>query len=94
MTMKGAPSDDREEPIARPFLTRRGLFEFAGLAIATAAFSPEIPLRATSPLRPSSQQKISSIMETLSVYMSEAASRALPDKVAEKTKQHILDTPR
>ncbi len=90
--MKGAPSDDREEPIARPFLTRRGLFEFAGLAIATAAFSPEIPLRATSPLRPSSQQKISSIMETLSVYMSEAASRALPDEVAEKTKQHILDT--
>jgi 2-methylcitrate dehydratase PrpD len=31
-------------------------------------------------------------METLSTYMSEAAGRALPDEVAEKTKQHILDT--
>jgi 2-methylcitrate dehydratase PrpD len=32
------------------------------------------------------------MMETLSVYMSEAANRALPDEAAEKTKQHILDT--
>jgi 2-methylcitrate dehydratase PrpD len=31
-------------------------------------------------------------MEALSTYMSEAAGRALPDEVAEKTKQHILDT--
>src|SRR5579872_6429279 len=28
----------------------------------------------------------------LSTYMGEAAGRALPDEVAEKTKQHILDT--
>src|SRR5260370_35092870 len=31
-------------------------------------------------------------MERLSVYMSEAGSRALPGEVGEKTKQHILDT--
>jgi len=92
MTMKRAPSDDAKEPIARPFLTRRGLFEFAGLAIATAALSPEMPLSATSPVRRSSQQTVSSIMEILSTYMSDAAGRALPDEVAERTKQHILDT--
>jgi 2-methylcitrate dehydratase PrpD len=31
-------------------------------------------------------------MGALSAYMSEAAGRTLPDEVAEKTKQHILDT--
>jgi 2-methylcitrate dehydratase PrpD len=31
-------------------------------------------------------------MNPLSAYMSEAATRALPEEVAEKTKQHILDT--
>jgi 2-methylcitrate dehydratase PrpD len=92
MTTKGGPTHDDKELIARPFLTRRGLFELAGLAIATAAFSPEMPLNATPLPDRSSQQKISPIMETLSAYMSEAAGRALPDEVSEKTKQHILDT--
>ena len=90
--MKGDPSDDDKEPIERPSLTRRELFEFAGLVIATAAFPFETSLRAASPLGGSSQQKTSPIMETLSAYMSEARGRALPDEVAEKTKQHILDT--
>lgn len=90
--MKGAPSDDDKEPIGRPSLTRRNLFEFAGLAIATAAFPLETSLRGASPLGASSQQKISPIMETLSAYMSEARGRALPEEAAEKTKQHILDT--
>src|SRR6202049_4256081 len=31
-------------------------------------------------------------MDRWSAYMSEAATRALPDEVAEKTKQHVLDT--
>ncbi len=90
--MKGDPSDDDKEPIGRPSLTRRDLFEFAGLVIATAAFPLETSLRAASPLGASSQQKASPIMETLSAYMSEAGGRALPEEVAEKTKQHILDT--
>jgi 2-methylcitrate dehydratase PrpD len=92
MTIKDVPSDDGRELIAGASLTRRGLLEFAGLAVAAAAFSPSGPLMATSPLRRSSQQKTSSIMETLSAYMSEAGGRALPDEVAEKTKEHILDT--
>ena len=37
-------------------------------------------------------EKIGPIMKTLSVYMSEAAGKALPEEVAEKTKRHTLDT--
>src|SRR4029077_2485056 len=32
------------------------------------------------------------VMTRLSTYMSEAGTKALPDEVTEKTKQHILDT--
>jgi len=35
---------------------------------------------------------VSAVMTQLSTYMSEAAGRALPDEVVEKTKHHILDT--
>jgi 2-methylcitrate dehydratase PrpD len=92
MTSKHPPSGDGEEPVARPFLTRRGLFEFAGRAVAVAALPPQMGLLADSPIPRSLQQNLSSIMEVLSTYMSEAAGRALPDEVAERTKQHILDT--
>jgi len=34
----------------------------------------------------------SPLMETLSSYMAAASSRALPDEVLEKTKEHVLDT--
>src|SRR5712691_4805726 len=37
-------------------------------------------------------QPVSPVTTRLSGYMSEAASRALPDEVVEKTKHHILDT--
>jgi 2-methylcitrate dehydratase PrpD len=90
--MESGPNDDGKRQLSRPLLTRRGLFEFAGLAIANAALPSNMALSATRPLRRSSQQNVSSIMETLSTYMSEAAGRALPDYVAERTKQHILDT--
>jgi len=73
-------------------LTRRDLFGFAGLAIAAAAVPTPMPAAPTSPAWPSSQQNISSVMERLSAYMSEAGFRALPGEVAEKTKQHVLDT--
>ena len=33
-----------------------------------------------------------SVMATLSAYMSEAHERALPDKVLQEAKHHILDT--
>jgi 2-methylcitrate dehydratase PrpD len=92
MTIKRAATDDDKDLIARPSLTRRGLLEFTGLAIAAAALPPQVALSATLPVRLSSQENVSSIMETLSTYMSEAAGRALPDEVAARTKRHILDT--
>jgi 2-methylcitrate dehydratase PrpD len=35
---------------------------------------------------------MSALMDKLSLYMSEASGRELPDEVIERTKQHILDT--
>lgn len=79
---------------ARAILTRRGLFEFAGLAMASvalpsgAAFA-EVSLEQEQPL---ASPPISSLMEKLSSYMSQAATRPLPEDVIEKAKHHILDT--
>lgn len=75
-------------------LTRRGLFELAGLALASAAF-PSGVARAESPAaldQAAPGQGISPFMDKLSSYMSEAAARALPEEVVEKAKHHILDT--
>jgi 2-methylcitrate dehydratase PrpD len=63
-------------------LTRRSLLE-RSIAFGTATF----PLR-----RALAAQSISPTMATLSAYMSEASSRALPLEVIEKAKHHILDT--
>jgi 2-methylcitrate dehydratase PrpD len=89
----------KEAPIRndRAMLTRRGLFEFAGVAIATAALPPFVAFAKAaagqdSPALDSQAQSISPVMEKLSTYMSESAERALPDEVIEKAKQHILDT--
>jgi 2-methylcitrate dehydratase PrpD len=74
-----------------PDFTRRSLLEFAGLAITAAALSPAA---ITPPPGQQAQtsEAASSVMNTLSAYMSEAAQRPLPDEVAEKTKHHIVDT--
>jgi 2-methylcitrate dehydratase PrpD len=73
-------------------LTRRNFFEFAGLAIATAAL-PQVAAFAKTPANQDAVARgVSPVMEKLSSYMSSAASRALPDEVVEKTKHHILDT--
>lgn len=75
-------------------LTRRNLFQRAGRVIAAAA----LPFGAARVGQPASSargmagQSISPVMDTLSAYMSKARSRALPDEVTEKAKQHILDT--
>ncbi|HUJ49862.1 MAG TPA: MmgE/PrpD family protein, partial [Bryobacteraceae bacterium] len=60
-------------------LTRRSLFQCAGLATVLAR-------------RGVSATGISPAMSALSGYMSEAGSRALPGEALEKTKEHILDT--
>lgn len=64
-------------------LTRRNLMQGAA-AVGVAAVLPKRAARAAEPS--------GSVIETLSVYMSEAQHRALPDEVVEKTKHHILDT--
>jgi 2-methylcitrate dehydratase PrpD len=76
-------------------LTRRRLLEVAGGALGTALLpSALLPsaLRAAAPPPSAAEQVPSSVMDKLSVYMSEAAGRALPAEVTEKTKQHVLDT--
>ena len=77
---------------AAPAITRRDLFEWAGLAL-TAAVVPAPALNAFSSTQQSTASKTSgSVMNALSAYMSEAVSRPLPDEVVEKSKHHILDT--
>jgi 2-methylcitrate dehydratase PrpD len=70
-------------------LSRRSLFQHAGLLIAAAL--PSVPGMAEPSAGPSAQD-VSPVMAKLSSYMSEARGRALPDDVVEKAKQHILDT--
>jgi len=79
-------------PSASPSLTRRGLLELGGLALAAAAAPPLTTRPAAPPTHPRAAQNAGSIMDKLSSYMSEAAARTLPDEVIEKTKHHVLDT--
>ena len=85
---------DKPSTTASVPLTRRGLFEFAGLAVASSFFPFHSAIA-----RPSLEQEqplpsppISPLMEELSNYMSQAATRALPEEVVEKTKHHVVDT--
>jgi 2-methylcitrate dehydratase PrpD len=64
-------------------LTRRNLLQRAGWVAAAAAFPGGAKLIA---------EDVSPVMTQLSAYMSEARNRALPDKVLQETKHHILDT--
>jgi len=84
---KYRPSDND-----RAILSRRSLFELAGLAVASAAIPPGAALAEPFSGLDSTGQGVSPVMDKLSTYMSEASGRALPDEVIEKTKQHILDT--
>src|SRR6266849_2193012 len=64
-------------------MTRRGALRKAGALAAAVALRP----RAATAADP-----VSSVMATLSSYMSEAHERALPDNVTREAKHHILDT--
>jgi 2-methylcitrate dehydratase PrpD len=84
--------DDHKRFAAPAALSRRNLFEFAGLGLWVAA-APCDKLRAATPgAAVAASSTPSSVMEKLSAYMSEAAARVLPDEVEERTKQHVLDT--
>src|SRR5258708_3781351 len=73
-------------------VTRRRLIRLGGLSTILATLPPGLA-RAASFLHPDEPpQGVSPIMQQLSTYMSEASTRALPDEVIEKAKQHILDT--
>jgi len=84
-------SNDDKRAQANSSLTRRDLFEIAGLAIAAAALPSKAALAGES-RADGAAQETGSVMQALSSYMSEARSRALPEEVVEKTKQHVLDT--
>src|SRR6266478_292058 len=73
-------------------LSRRSLFELAGMAVASAAIPAGAAIVQPIPGGDSNEQGVSPVMHKLSRYMSEAGGRALPDEVIEKTQQHILDT--
>src|ERR1700739_1409296 len=72
--------------------SRRRLIKLAGLAGAGTALTPSF-IKAAALLGPDQPANtISPIMQQLSGYMSTAGTRALPEEVVEKAKQHILDT--
>ena len=76
-------------------VTRRRLLQQAGCVIAAAAVSPVVAGAAaqTAPAAPvAAKPAAGAAMDRLSIYMSDAHGRALPDEVVEKAKQHILDT--
>src|SRR5580692_3154734 len=81
-------------------LTRRGVLQRAGWAVAAAAFPPvsevaaaEQQRSAAAPVQTSAAgHPISDVMVRLSTYMSQARDRALPDRVLEQAKWHVLDT--
>ena len=73
-------------------VTRRRLIQLSGMSTILAAIPPGLA-RAASLLHPEeTAQGVSPIMQQLSVYMASAGTRALPDEVTGKAKEHILDT--
>src|SRR5438309_4717772 len=94
------PDRTGERSASGLFLTRRRLLQGAGWVVAAAA-RPQAasrvprkpdPTYAETAYAAAAPPEVSSVMTTLSTYMSEAASRRLPDAVVEKTKHLILDT--
>ena len=70
-------------------LTRRDVLKQAGGVLAASMVPPRAAALAAAAAPASA---ISPLMTTLSTYMSEAGTRALPEAVIEKTKHMILDT--
>jgi len=90
--VKDERSKYRPERNGGGILSRRSLFELAGLAVASAAIPSGAAIIQPISSGDSNGQGMSPVMDKLSRYMSKASGRALPDDVTEKTKQHILDT--
>jgi 2-methylcitrate dehydratase PrpD len=73
-------------------VTRRHLFKLCGLSAVLTSLPPGFAEAAGFHSPDETQQGINPVMQQLSAYMGAASSRALPDEVVEKAKQHILDT--
>jgi 2-methylcitrate dehydratase PrpD len=73
-------------------ITRRRLIKLGGLSGALAVFSPPLVKAAAFLGSDQSSNAVGSTMQQLSAYMSAASTRALPEEVVVKAKQHILDT--
>ncbi len=82
---------EREQENLKETLTRRSLLQAAGLIVATAAV-PGWPASGAVTTHSDDTASQKSVTSRLSAYMSRAGDRPLPEEVAEKTKQHILDT--
>jgi 2-methylcitrate dehydratase PrpD len=65
--------------------TRRSLLKAASGVVATAAATAR-------PVSAAAASEATGVVDKLSVYMADAATRALPADAIEKTKHHVLDT--
>ena len=75
-----------------PGFSRRAVLQLAGFALAGATMPTSAASPDSSHQLPVSAKPAGFVMNELGAYMSDAANRALPDEVTEKTKHHILDT--
>ena len=89
--MKHSEEQAKENGVRAP-ITRRHLVKLGGLSGIFAAIYPSLTHAAVLPGTDQKSPEIGPIMQQLSMYMSAASERALPEDVVEKAKQHILDT--
>jgi 2-methylcitrate dehydratase PrpD len=73
-------------------VARRRFIKLSSLSAILAALPLRVGKAATFFAADEAAQNVSPVMQQLSIYMGAASTRALPDDVIEKTKQHILDT--
>src|SRR6266403_2203445 len=72
--------------------TRRRFIKLGSLSSILAALPLRVATAASFLASDDAAQSVSPLMQQLSAYMGAASTRALPDDVIEKAKQHILDT--
>ena len=77
---------------AFPSATEAASPHVASAPFVASAVGGTVPPAAQSALTAPGALPISNVMTRLSIYMSEARDRALPDKVIEQAKWHLLDT--
>jgi 2-methylcitrate dehydratase PrpD len=89
--MMHSPETEKFKNMSGNF-SRRRLIKLASLSGAGAALSPGFFKAAVFLGSDQSLNTVSPIMQQLGAYMSAAGTRALPEEVVEKAKEHILDT--